>query len=89
MTKEVLIKANELNRKIELLEEAMGCFEWTQEYGGGSRNPTIIIQCDGGDGRENHILPDILNVEFIDQLKAAITKELKTTQESFDNLITM
>lgn len=76
MDKETLKKANLINSKINQLETALDCFEWEPYYGGGSTNPQIIIEFDGGDGRENQKLPMPLNDSLISILKSHIKLEL-------------
>lgn len=53
-------KANELNKKIKELTEALNCFEFTHpedESKKYSTNPRLIINYEGGDGRENQLIP--------------------------------
>lgn len=70
-----LEKANELNRKIKEFGDALICFEFPQEYGGGSTNPRIIIEHDGFDNdREETKLPMNLSDNLISFLKDEIIK---------------
>jgi hypothetical protein len=81
-----LQKANELNKKIKDLETAFDCFEWDKQYGGGSKNPRIVIEFDDCDGRSKHLLPMTLNENFISVLKAEIANELTKSKMMFNSL---
>ena len=52
MDDKTLKKANEIAQMIRENKSALCCFEWEEEYGGGSRNPQLIIEFDDSDGRE-------------------------------------
>jgi len=70
-----LEKANALNNKIKEFNQALNCFQW--EDGAGnfhSANPRLIIQYDGGDGREEQPLPMNLSNTFVTLLKAEISR---------------
>jgi hypothetical protein len=69
-----LEKANELNTKIQEFQSALNCFQWEEEYGGGTTNPRLIIEFDGGDGREQRSLPMNLSDALVSFLKAEIIK---------------
>jgi len=71
---ETLEKANGLNKKRKEFEQALNCFQWEEEYGGGSTNPSLIIEFDGADGREQLALPMNLSDVLIEFLKAEIIK---------------
>lgn len=81
-----LEKAYELNRKIKEFTEALNCFQWSDEYGGGSTNPRLIIEFDGGDGREEQPLPINLSDELTSFLKAEIIKGRDAAVAEFDAL---
>lgn len=86
MNEATLVEANFLNKKIKALEKALTCFQWEEEYGGGSTNPTIIIEYDGGDGRDQQPIPMEIGPELTDFLKTQIKKELDLYRISFSNL---
>lgn len=68
-----LEKANRLNRKIEEFKQVLGCFEWPQEYGGGTRNPRLILEFDDNDDfRDTKPLPMELSKELLSNLKKEI-----------------
>ena len=81
-----LEKANELNRKIREFQQALNCFQWEEEYGGGSTNPRLIIQFDGPDGRENTPLPMNLSNGLVKFLKAEIIKGRDAVVAEFNAL---
>ena len=43
MDDKTLKKANEIAQMIRENKSALCCFEWEEEYGGGSRNPQLMI----------------------------------------------
>ena len=92
MNNELLSTANKLNKKIQALEWALRSFEWIVEDPDGgepqrfSTNPRLIIEYDGGDGREQEEIPMILNDDFIRILKEEIMNELRATKITFENL---
>jgi hypothetical protein len=69
-----LDKANALNRKIKEFQQAFNCFQWEEEYGGGSTNPILIIEFAGPDGRETQQLPLKLSDAMVSFLKTEIIK---------------
>jgi hypothetical protein len=73
-----LEKANALNKKIKEFTEALNCFEWGEEYGWHSTNPKLIIEFDGGDGRERQLLP----MNLIDALVGFLKTEIKNGKEA-------
>ena len=81
-----LKRANELSRKIDQLKTALDTFEWSEYYGGGSKNPKIIIEHDGCDGRETHILPMLMSDNLLIVLKQEINKNLAEALREFDEL---
>lgn len=81
-----LEKANELNKKIREFQQALNCFQWDQEYGGGSTNPRLIIEFDGADGREKQPLPMNLSDVMVSFLKAEILKGRDTAVDEFNAL---
>ena len=81
-----LEKANELNRKIKEFQQALNCFQWEQEYGGGTTNPRLIIEFDGGDGRETQPLPMNLSDALVSFLKAEIIKGRDAAVAEFNAL---
>ena len=86
MTITTLQKANELDKKIRQLKSSLECFEHHKEHGGGSTNPTIVIEYDGGDGREHMALPINVNIALIGVLKAEILSSLETALDEFSSL---
>jgi hypothetical protein len=88
MEKETLKKANELDRKIREINEALNCFEW-QPYPDEvalakepiSTNPILMVEFDGGDGREEVKLPIILGNRLIDILKSELKSSLMAAEE--------
>ncbi|HZK94398.1 MAG TPA: hypothetical protein VFC67_09340 [Prolixibacteraceae bacterium] len=87
-----LEKANELNRKIKEFSEALNCFEY-QPYCDEERreervssDPRLIIEFNGGDDREQLMLPMNLSDTLVDFLKAEIKKELKKSVYEFNAL---
>jgi len=81
-----LEKANELNRKIQEFQKALKCFEWEQEYGGGTTNPRLIIEFDGCDGRETQLLPMNLSDTMVVFLKQEIIKGRDAAVTEFNAL---
>jgi len=81
-----LEKANELIKKIKELQQALNCFEWDQEYGGGTTNPRLIIEFDGGDGRETQPLRINLNDATLSFLRAGIIKDRDAAVDEFNEL---
>lgn len=72
-----LDQANELNQKIKEFTEALNCFEWTHpedEKIKLSTNPRLIIEYNGGDGRELVALPMNLSDSMVGFLKQEIIK---------------
>lgn len=67
-----LKKANQLDRQIKELTEALNCFQW-EEHGGVSRHPKLIIEYDDYDGgRESEPLPMNLSNELVEFIKREI-----------------
>jgi len=93
MIQETLNKANELNNKINELKLVLRCFEWNpsdidkdlkdEVF---STNPELIIEFDGGDGREVQKIPIKLNSTFITLINDEIKKELKKTEKELKAL---
>lgn len=85
---EKLKKGNELNRKINELNSALGCFEFQYDETTPkvSTNPQLIIEFDGGDGREQLKIPMVLSEFLTDLLKNTIKSELEKAQSEFDKL---
>jgi hypothetical protein len=81
-----LTKANQLNQKIKEFSEALNCFEWDKEYGGGTTNPRLIIEFDGCDGRETQPLPMTLSNALVSFLKEEIIKGRDAAVSEFNNL---
>jgi len=81
-----LEKANDLNRKIKQFNNALDCFQWEAEYGGGTTNPQIIIEFDGCDGREQQPIPMFLSDEMLGFLKESIIKGRKNALDEFNSL---
>lgn len=78
MNFETLEKANDLNRKIKEFTGALSCLEWhpdpeddSLKY---STKPRLIIDFDGGNGREQVALQMALSDELVAFLKAQITQ---------------
>ena len=86
---QTLGKANALNQKIREFTEALNCFEWThpedesQKY---STKPRLIIDFDGGDGREQIALPMNLSDTLVSFLKAEIIKGRDAAVKEFNHL---
>lgn len=81
-----LEKANMLNKKTKEFTEALSCFQWEEEYGGGTTNPKLIIEFDGGDGRETQPLPMDLSDGLVSFLKAEIIKGRDAAVAEFNAL---
>jgi len=81
-----LEKANELNKKIKEFQQALNCFQWEQEYGGGTTNPRLIIEFDGGDGREVQPLPMNLSDETVSFLEFEIITARDAAVDEFNAL---
>lgn len=81
-----LEKANELNRKINEFQQALNCFQWEDEYGGGTTNPRLIIEFDDCDGRETLPLPMNLSDALVSFLKAEIIKGRDAAVAEFNAL---
>ena len=82
-------KANELNKKIKELTESLNCFEFTHpkdESKKYSTNPRLIINYDGGDGRETLPLPMNLSDALVSFLKAEIIKGRDAAVAEFNAL---
>jgi len=82
-------KANELNRKIKEFNEALNCFEWTHpedETQKFSTKPRLIIDFDGGDGREQIELPMNLSNTLVAFLKEEIIKGRDVAVAEFNAL---
>jgi len=84
-----LKKANDLDRKIKELNEALNCFEWPVDEGQPkvSTNPRLIIDfdsCEGG--REQIKLPMELSNQLSTWIKGEIARELKFTVMEFNEL---
>ena len=82
----ILEKANELNKKIKEFQQALNCFQWEQEYGGGTTNPRLIIEFDDVDGRETQPLPMNLSDTVVSFLKAEIIKGRDAAVSEFNEL---
>ena len=84
-----LEKANDLNRRIKEFTEALNCFEWTHpedetiKY---STNPRLIIDFEGGDGREQIKLPMNLSNNLVEFLKEEIIKGRDSAVVEFNAL---
>lgn len=81
-----LQKANELNEKIKEFQRALNCFQWEEEYGGGSTNPRLIIEFDGPDGRDAQLLPMNLSDSMVLFLKEELIKGRDTVVAEFNAL---
>jgi hypothetical protein len=84
-----LEKANGLNKKIKEFTEALNCFEWTHpedESKKISTKPRLIIDFDGGDGREQIALPMNLSDKLVSFLKAEIIKGRDAAVAEFNAL---
>ena len=68
MDDKTLKKANEIAQMIRENKSALCCFEWEEEYGGGSRNPQLIIEFDDSDGREQQKIPMVHLHSVLDRL---------------------
>lgn len=86
MDDKILDRANEIARMIREDESALCCFEWPEEYGGHSRNPQLIIEFDGCDGREQVKIPMILSECLTNILKDAIKSNLNKLKNEFEEL---
>lgn len=86
----ILEKANKLNKQIENLNEALGCFEFTyilgEEEKVQSANPRLIIEYDGTDGREQLPVDMSLNNELTKLLQSYISTALKEKIKEFKRL---
>ena len=92
MDDKTLKKANEIAQMIRENKSALCCFEWEEEYGGGSRNPQLIIEFDDSDGSEQqkiqinwHLLP-VLSDILVDMIKQAIDANLSVLKSEFESL---
>ena len=89
MDDEKLQQANKLKQRINEFKEALNCFEWTHpedvslKY---STDPRLIIEFNGGDGREQIPLPLILSNEFILFMKQEIGNGLQAAEKEFEDL---
>jgi hypothetical protein len=82
-----LKRANELNEKIKVLQEVLNYFEWSEEDGGGSRNPGIIIEYDDEDGvRSREKIPIQLSNDVVTTLKSEVKKARDGFVVEFNNL---
>ncbi len=81
-----LEKANALNRKINEFQLALNCFQWEQDDDGGTTNPRLIIEFDGGDGRETKPVPMNLSDALVSFLKAEIIKGRDAAVAEFNAL---
>lgn len=81
-----LEKANELNKKIKEFQGALNCFQWEEEYGGGTTYPRLIIEFDGPDGREEQPLPMNLSDALVSFLKSEIIKGRDAAVAEFNAL---
>lgn len=73
MDVKTLEKGVDLQRKINQCADVLNCFTWRYEDVRSteiSTNPTIIIEFDGCDGREEAEVPFDLNAEIIEAIKA-------------------
>lgn len=87
-----LQKANDLNEKIEQCTKVLKCFEW-QPYCDEERmhervstNPTLIIEYDGADDRQEQRVPFELNPEIIAAIKWWTTQKRDQVVKQFNNL---
>lgn len=81
-----LERANELNRKIRECKETLDCFDLRNGEMIYSLNPRLIIEFEGGDGREQHPLPLNLSNELVSFIKAEIVKCRETAVSEFNAL---
>lgn len=87
MNYKTLGRANEIARMIIENESALCCFEWEKEYGGGSRNPQLIIEFDDGDGgRKQQKIPMVLSDFIVNMIKQAIHANLSVLRKEFEML---
>ncbi len=86
MDDKTLKKANEIAQMIRENKSALCCFEWEEEYGGGSRNPQLIIEFDASDGREQQKIPMQLSDILVDMIKQAIDANLSVLKSEFESL---
>ena len=86
MDDKTLKKANEIAQMIRENKSALCCFEWEEEYGGGSRNPQLIIESDDSDGREQQKIPMVLSDILVDMIKQAIDANLSVLKSEFESL---
>lgn len=86
MDNKTLKRANEVARMIREHESALCCFEWEPEYGGGSRNPQLIIEFDDEDGREQQKITMVLSDFLVDMIKQAIRANLSALKSEFESL---
>ncbi len=95
MKNETLQRAKQLEQQIKEFKSAMSCFEWgwygsedekPDDFKPDSTNPKVIIEFDGGDGREQIALPMSLSDAFIEFMKKEITAGLTEAQSELDEL---
>lgn len=82
-----LERANALNRKIKTLSEALNCFEYKDDNGKVySTDPALVIDYEGGDGRESLAIPMYLNEKLIHVIKSNVVEELRQAVTEFNSL---
>lgn len=87
MTKETLDLANDLNRRIKILEQAKNCFSWETDNGiEFPTHPKLIIEFDGNDGREQLAIPSELNDVIITDLLKWFSDNLARARTEFEML---
>jgi len=86
-----LKKANELDKLIWELHEALNCFDWynpeVPEVNPVSINPRLIIEFDDDEGGRSQVkIPINLSDILIKQIKEAIKTKMGKTVEEFNSL---
>ena len=72
--------------KIKQLESVLECFEWPKEFGGGSTNPSLIIEYDAGDGREQMAVPIALGPILTNIIKNEVKAQIDIADSEFSKL---
>jgi len=94
MNLETLEKANLLKADIDACRRLLGAFEWQtiDEQTGAvertfSRNPVLIIRCDDYDGgKEDYIIPGILQQDMIAKVKTYAQQILEEATAELESL---
>lgn len=90
MNKDTLHRANALSKQIAELNEALHCFEWAPDMDRPeatiSTKPRLIIDFDGGDGRDQVKVPMNLSDTLVEILKREIKSKLDEAMKQFEAL---